>query len=432
MVHLTEEEQRMLDGQMGPFRQAALKKIVEYAQALGAQELCEVTKATLYFGAHPYLDVVPSQDYDEIFSKMLLCSDETIPLGSFAQGCTCQTCVAPCDQYTWEPMGQTKEFFDKNQRFLALTREAGVSIAGSCTPYFTGWLPLYGEHFVTTESSNVIMCNAVLGACGNSDGIEAAAWSAICGRTPKWGNHVGENRLATHVFRLECPSATALDWDIIGYCVGKKLPPHGVPVLAGSFERPDIVRLKQCFASMATTSGAEMCHIVGITPEAPTLEAALGGKAPKGVITITDEDYSHALELLCDKGDGPVQFVTLGCPHYSLEEIRQAALYLEGKAVRQGVRLMVWTDIAVKAMADVNGYTKLIEDAGGYLLTSGCPLVMGRECHRGVTGMAMDGAKQAHYIRSETGATVYYGDMFQCIDAAVAGHWTETKGRDRR
>ena len=423
MVKLTEQEQRMLQGEMGLFKQTALKKIVEYAEVLGAEELCEVTKATVYLGAHPYLDVVHSDNYDEIFSKMLLCSDETVPLGEFDSNCTSQTCVAPCDQFVWEPLNLTKELFDKNNYFLSLTRDAGVNIAGSCTPYFTGWLPLYGEHFVTTESSNVLMCNAILGACGNSDGLEAAAWSAICGRTPLWGNHVKENRLGTHVFYIECPSKTSLDWDIIGYTLGKMLPPHAVPVLAGNFARPDIVKLKQCFASLATTSGAEMCHIVGITPEAQTLEMALGGKEPKGVFHITQEDYDRSMSKLCDKGSGPVDFVTLGCPHYSLEEIREVALYLKGKRVKDGVKLMVWTDISTKGMADVNGFTKLIEEAGGYLLTSACPLVIGRSCHEKAVGMAMDGAKQAHYIRSETKVPVYYGDKFRCIDAAVLGRW---------
>ena len=60
MVRLTDYEQRMLDGQMGEFKQKALKKIVEYANALGAEELCTVTKATVYLGYHPYLDVVKS------------------------------------------------------------------------------------------------------------------------------------------------------------------------------------------------------------------------------------------------------------------------------------------------------------------------------------------------------------------------------------
>ena len=171
MVKLTEYEKRMREGEFGEFKQIALQKIIEYAESLGAQELCEVSKATLYFGAHPYLESLGSNDYDEIFSKMYLCADKTIPMGEMEKGCFCQTCVAPCDQYVYEPLHLDKELFDKNREFLEITKKAGVSITGSCTPYLIGWIPLKGEHFVTTESSNVVMCNSVFGACGNSDGI---------------------------------------------------------------------------------------------------------------------------------------------------------------------------------------------------------------------------------------------------------------------
>ncbi|MEG1683273.1 MAG: aconitase X catalytic domain-containing protein [Oscillospiraceae bacterium] len=426
MLQLTNYEQEMLAGKYGAFQQTALKNIVAYAKVLGAEALCEVSKATIYLGAHPYLEVVDSENYDEVFSKMLLCSDETIPVGSFAKNCVCQTCVTPCDQYEYESLHVSRQQFEKNLRYLEIVRKSGVSLANSCTPYLTGWIPLMGEHFVTTESSNVLMCNAVFGACGNSDGIEAAAWSAICGRTPLWGNHIRENRYATHAFRIDCPSETALDWDLIGYTVGRHLPPHAIPILVGNFHRPDIVKLKQCFASMATTSGAEMCHIEGITPEAVTFEmAANGKKLPETVIS--EEDYLESLQMLCDRPGGEVQFVSLGCPHYTLSELREAALYLEGKKIHEGVSLYLWTDVSIKEMANISGYTAMIEQAGGKLLTSSCPLVIGHSCHAGVTGMAMDGAKQAHYIRSESKARVYYGTMFACIDAAISGRWEDQK-----
>lgn len=48
-----------------------------------------------------------------------------------------------------------------------------------------------------------------------------------------------------------------------------------------------------------------------------------------------------------------------------------------------------------------------------------------KKCHEGVTGMVMDGAKQAHYMRSETNAKIYYGDMYKCIDAAIRGKWED-------
>ncbi len=427
MVKLTDYEQRMLNGEFGEFKQIALQRIYDYAKVLGAEELCEVKKATLYLGAHPYLETAGSDDYDTIFSKMYLCSDKTIPLGEMADCCCCQTCVAPCDQYQWEPLHLSKEFFDRNRKYLELTRDAGVSITGSCTPYLVGWIPLKGEHFVTTESSNGLMCNSVFGACGNSDGIEAAAWSAICGRTPKWGLHVPENRYGTVIFNIECPAETAVDWDVIGYTIGLKLPPHGVPVLQGNFPYPDIVRLKQFFAALATTSGAEMCHIVGFTPEAPDLKTALGGKEPKAVITITGEDYRQSFDMLCDKSEKPINIVTLGCPHYTLEEIRKAALYIKGKTFAPGIDFAIWTDYATREMANQNGYLEIVEKAGGQILTSGCPLVIGPKCFEHAVGFASDGAKQAHYIRSElpAGTPVYYGDMFKCIDAAVRGSWKE-------
>ena len=118
MVKLTEYEQKMLDGEMGPFKQRAIQKIVDYANALGAEQLCVVSKATVYFGYHPYLDAVKSEDYDEIFSKMVLCSDKIYRLDQFSHECFAQTCVGPCDHFCHEPLNISKEVFDKNRKFL--------------------------------------------------------------------------------------------------------------------------------------------------------------------------------------------------------------------------------------------------------------------------------------------------------------------------
>ena len=50
MVKLTEYEKQMLEGKMGKFKQTALENIVKYAEALGAEELCEVTKELYILG----------------------------------------------------------------------------------------------------------------------------------------------------------------------------------------------------------------------------------------------------------------------------------------------------------------------------------------------------------------------------------------------
>ena len=430
MVKLTDYEQKMLNGEMGPFKQRAIQKIVDYANALGAEELCTVTKATVYFGYHPYLDAVNSDDYNEVFSKMVLCehSGKVYQLDQFSDECFAQTCVGPCDHFCHDEINISQEVFDKNRRFLDLTRDAGVSIAGSCTPYLSGWIPLRGEHFVSTESSNILFGNSVYGACANADGLEASAWSAICGRTPLWGNHILENRYATHVIEVQCKSDTPLDWDIMGHALGRLLTDGNErPVLTGNFRHPDINRLKKFFSALATTSGCELCHIVGCTAEAPTLEAALAGHEPKRTIVLTQEEYDKSLASVCDEGSADVQMVVLGCPHYTLEEIRNVARMLKGKKVAPGVSLQIWTDMTMQHLAEVNGYAQTIRDAGAHLLNSACPMVCGRTAYDIVTtGFVADGAKQAHYVHTDLNSKnckVFYGDTARCVEAAIKGRW---------
>lgn len=426
MIKLTEEEKSVLNGDKGRLQQKALENIVMYAEALGAEELCKVTKATLGLGAQPYINTIQSDDYNEIFSRVYMCTDEVLDMNNnkFSDNCFCMTCTENCDTDDYEEVGLTKDFFEKNKRFLEVARKAGVSMGSTCVPYLVGWLPLKGEHFVTTESSNAMFCNSLLGACGNPDGVEAAAWSAICGRTPKWGLHCEENRYATHEFTIECPAESATDWDIIGYTIGRLLPSGGLPIITGEFDYPSTVEVKQLFATIATTSGAVMCHILGMTPEAPTMEIATGGKGVVNSIAITEKDYQESLAMLCDGGEGTVAMVSLGCPHYSLEEIQDVANYLRGKKIKNGVKFHIWTAYPIKEMAKSSGFLSVIEDAGGRLLTSSCPIMVGDSIIKGIEGIALDGAKQAHYIRSMTDARVYYADKYKCIDAAITGKWS--------
>lgn len=69
---------------------------------------------------------------------------------------------------------------------------------------------------------------------------------------------------------------------MLGIAVGRRLAPNAIPVLVGDFERPDLIKLKTMFTSLATASGCEMCLIVGVSPEAQTYEAALRGHHPCG------------------------------------------------------------------------------------------------------------------------------------------------------
>lgn len=416
---LRDSEKKILDGHEGELKQRALELIVLYAKALDAPCLCWISKAHLYAGNHFYLQLKALKDLDveTTISKMHFCSDKKLPFDRVA--CFAQTDAGPMDPDHWANLGFSASEAHRNDEFLQLYLNAGIHLVGSCVPYLTGFIPLMGEHYVSTESHAVTLMNSIWGACANADGIEIAFCSAVSGYTPFWGNHVPDQRKATHIFQINFQASSIQDWDLLGYTIGQHAPSFCVPVLSGNFGRPDLDRLKACFSAMAASSGVELCHIEGCTPEALTLEQA-SGNVRMETIDIGAREISAAREHL-GNFEGEVEFVSLGCPHYSIGQIKEAANLLEGRRVHPRVELQIWTAFPIKATSDRCGYTEIIEQAGGRLLCGSCPLLTGKFPENGNYGLLFDSAKQANYLRSKAVGKVFYGNMEECITASISG-----------
>ena len=132
-------------------------------------------------------------------------------------------------------------------------------------------------------------------------------------------------------------------------------------MLRGRFGSADLIRHKHFGAAAASSGGVEMYHIAGVTPEAPSVEAAFGGRKPLEVISYGVAERRRTYDNLNSKAsDTQVDFVMLGCPHYSLEQIRAACAMLEGKRVSTNCKLWIFTSRAVKAMSDSQGLSKQI------------------------------------------------------------------------
>jgi len=112
----------------------------------------------------------------------------------------------------------------------------------------------------------------------------------------------------------------------------------------------------------------------------------------------------------------------LGCPHYTIEQIWEAAQLIEGRKVHPDCELWIFTPRAIKALADRNGYTKIIEDAGGIIMGDSCS-AMSRAVPKGTKTVALDSAKQAHYLPAILGVQAWFGSTAECIDAACTGRW---------
>ena len=164
-----------------------------------------------------------------------------------------------------------------------------------------------------------------------------------------------------------------------------------------------------------------MCHIAGVTPEAPTLDAAFQGAVPPPTATFSDAALADTYTLLSAHTGVDVDAVILGCPHASLREIAQIAGLLKGKRVADGVRLWVNAASGTKRNAERMGLAAVIEGAGGYILSDTCPTNLRIPARRIVT----PGFKQAHYARGMSGAEVILADTPSCIRAAVSGRWSE-------
>ena len=421
-VSLTPEEHVMLDGKCGAAKQKAIEVIVRFADALGAESLCEITKAQIFVGAHHYLDVLDSEDIDEVISALYLTSDEVVSLDQVSV--FTQSDATPLDPQRWREMDVAEDRFKKDCRYRDRLYGSGMAAGDSCASYLTGFVPVMGEHYVSTESHALLFMNSLWGACTNAGSIETSICAAFCGRTPYWGLHIKENRRGTHLVTVKTNPKSVRDWDLLGYAIGEDLAPNAIPVIVGTFERPRVEHLKSLFASMATSGSVELCHIVGMTPEAPTLEQAFAGGTPEAQITIVDAQIRAARRTVSASGRDKLYFVSLGCPHYTLEQIQLVAKWFKGKKVHEDVVLRVWTAPAIKNSADRSGFTAVIEAAGGQLLTSTCPLVS--ETVPQVPAMAFDSMKQARYVGLSTAAKVFCGSVEECLESAVVGIWQGT------
>jgi predicted aconitase len=283
-----------------------------------------------------------------------------------------------------------------------------------------GNVPKRGEHCAWMESSAVVYCNSVLGARTNTEGRESTSAAMLTGRIPDWGFHQDSFRHGTHLVHVDYPVESVMDWGMLGYFIGAKVGER-IPVLEGRMLAADVMRHKHFGAAAASSGGVEMYHIVGLTPEAPTREAAFGGREPIEVIHYGAAERRATYDDLNSRAqDRNVDYVMLGCPHAALEQLREAARLLEGRKVK--ATMWIFTSRAIKAEAEKEGLAKLFKESGVALLTDTCSAI-GQAIPPGTKVVALDSAKQTHYLPAIMGIQAWFGATSDCVNAALTGRW---------
>jgi predicted aconitase len=428
-VKLTDAEKAMLDGVEGPARQRAMDLLVRYGEALGAERLLEcdnvagVPGSSSRFVADYYkarAEQAGASLYETVFSLFDLDADEVVPVPKVtANSCHLQGGIDPV---LWREQGASEAAVAHQNQDEAAVVDLGIKVLKTCTPYLAGNEPRQGEHCAWMESSAVVFCNSVLGARTNTEGRESTSAAMLTKRIPDFALHQERCRRANHLIEVEAPVSSVYDWGMLGYFVGEQVE-EDIPVITGAVFDPQVIKHKHFGAAAASSGGIELYHMVGITPEAPSLEAALGGNTPRHSFRYGAAERRATWEALNSNGrDQDVDYVMLGCPHAALEQVEEAARMLEGRKLSPNCRLWVFTSRVVKLQADARGLTKAITDAGGLVMTDTCSAI-GQVLPPHTKVVALDSAKQAHYLPAIMGIQAWFGTTAECIGAALTGRW---------
>ncbi|MEM0008584.1 aconitase X [Thermofilum sp.] len=242
--------------------------------------------------------------------------------------------------------------------------------AFTCTPYYIGNKPSYGDIIAWAESSAVIYANSVLGARTNRNSSIIEIFSGILGETPEFGLLLDENRKATWLVEVKTPSKP--DPFILGSLIGKTVG-EDVPYIVG-LEKWELkeYELKDLGSAMASWGAVGLFHAGELTAEAREEGPRLIRDDHKHLVV--DDAKLKKMEQEMTKGQTieKPDLIVIGCPHLSREQIHSWVTKLEDR--RFNVRtFMLAAPRIVSEIKNSKDYDRLKE--AGVRLSSICPLM---------------------------------------------------------
>ena len=388
-MFLTKEEQEMCDGEYGETIRKSMDILVALGDIYGASGLVDITSAQ-----------VSGVSYKTIGDAGLEYLQDLARDGSGKATINASLNPPGTDLDNWEELGFPRDFAIKQNEIVDAYADLGISKTCTCTPYLVGNVPRYRDHVSWSESSAVAYVNSVIGARTNREGGPAALAAAIVGKTPLYGFHLDENRKANLVVNVTTDLRGA-DFGALGYIIGKVVG-GGVPYFKLQ-NAPNNNNLKTLGAALASSGSVALYHMENITPE----YQLAGEEDVEDIMFISDKEITETRESLTTT-DREIDLVCLGCPHASLEEIKEVAAIVQGKTIKN--KLWICTSVSVKATADRMGYTKIIESAGGNVVCDTCMVVAPIE-DMGFEVIGVNSAKAANYVPSMCGLDVVYDDV---------------------
>lgn len=389
MVNLTLREQKMLDGEFGEATQQAMEILFALAKIYNAKNMIPVSSAQIAGVSYATIGDA-GLDYLKEYAR----KGAKVRIPAFLN-------PAGMDMEQWREMKVPENFAKKQIEIMNAYVNMGVKPTATCTPYLIGIRPKRGEHVAWSESSAVCFANSVLGGRTNREGGPSALAAAICGITPNYGLHVYKNRVCRIVFDVRCELKKISDFGALGYYAGGVAKGKN-PAFIG-IKKATEDQLKSLGAAMAASGSVALYNIKNITPE-----YNVSNDAEK--IIITEKELKEAKEKLTDTEK--VELMTFGCPHASIDEIKEIAEKIKGKKLKCG--LWICTARKTKERADGMGLTKIIESAGGRIVADTC-MVVSPLYEMGYRKTSTNSAKSARYLHSLCKQKVFFGELEEMV-----------------
>lgn len=397
-MELTQEEQRMLDGAYGAGTALAMKIQVAIGEAYNAPRMVPVTRTHV---------ALSNQEADLWFVEKLVAGgavcrvSPTVNPGFDLEYFQCITTVEPEDEAII-------------RRTRAAYKAIGATLTYDCTPYLQQNIPRFGEVVSYSESSATPFINSVYGARTNREAAQSALCAAVTGVTPLYGYLLDENRKGEVLVRVEADMESDFDYQMLGYFTPEKTG-FKIPVFTG-LENPTPEALMNLGAQLNTGGNVAIYHIVGVTPEAHTLEDAFHGEKPTEEVVITNEDLKGMRERLTDQG-GKIDFALYGCPHFTIRQVTTVANLVKGKKL--AVPLWIMTSSLTKELAARMGLLDTLKEAGGDIVADTC---MDQPCWKFLYGKKgiTDSPKCAYYTKRRNMQFVIT-NLEESVEAALRG-----------
>lgn len=404
---MTKEEEKMFDGEYGPLYEWAMRFLAAYGDGLKAERLVKISAACFDQIEKPdhFEWALPSNLYKEFLKTKM-----AVPTYTSVQA----------DTEAGKLIGMTEEDYQKAKHLERRYKDMGVFLTASCAAYLAGWTPTFGSHVASIESALYVYINSVFGARTHRESYPGIFAVALTGKTPYAELHTDEGRRGNLLVKVETELKTPIEYDALGYHVGQFVTDWDRPVFTGMRNNIGSEELKSLGAALQMQGSVGLYHIVGVTPEASTIKSAFGCDKPQETIAVEDREIKEACAKLSRGGAQDVDYVILGCPHYSIKQIARVADLLRGKKIHKDVELRVVTPPTVRFIAGRMGIKYVIEKAGGIVLAEcwnrGLPT-------SGIT-VATDSAKCAVYnsiVKRRN--NVCFGSPEECINAAINKKW---------